>query len=376
MKQDFYPFALEREMSIWENRVRYNLSESGVKPLTLEELFAGDEPTLASLLKAELNYPQTNGLPELREAIAAMYPGAGPQHVVVTVGAAQANFTVLMSELDPGDEIAVMLPNYMQIHGMARNYGLKVRTFSLREEMSWGLDSSELAKAITPKTRLVAVCNPNNPTGHILSEDERRAVVDAAARVGAWILADEVYAGAERDGRPITASLWAEYERVFAVGSLSKAYGLPGLRIGWVVAPPDAAERIWARQDYITICATMLGNKIAAYALQPAVRSKLIERTRQYINRGFEQLTRWVWENDDLLSFVPPQAAVIAFMRYQADVKSSELVHHMIRSYETYVVPGDHFGLDRHLRISFGLPLDYLEEGLARVLAALKDFRT
>ena len=373
MREDFFPFALEREMSIWENRVRYNLSESGVKPLTLVELFEGEEQALEALMHAELNYPQTNGLPKLQEAIAAMYPGAGPENVVVTVGAAQANFTVLMSELDPGEEIAVMLPNYMQIYGVAKNYGLDVRTFSLREEDDWALDTSSLKQAITGKTKLVAVCNPNNPSGHILTAEERQAVIEAAADAGAWILSDEVYAGAERDERPVTPSLWGEYERVFAIGSLSKAYGLPGLRIGWVVAPPDAAERIWARQDYITISATMLANRIATYALQPAVRSKILSRTRKYIRRGLEHFSRWVQENSELLSFVSPQAAAIAFVKYERPINSRELVQRLIREHEAYVVPGDHFGLDQHLRISFGLPVDYLQEGLKRVLAALKE---
>jgi prephenate dehydratase len=126
------------------------------------------------------------------------------------------------------------------------------------------------------------------------------------------LLADEVYAGAEHKGEEQTPSFWGRYERVIAVNSLSKAYALPGLRIGWVVAPPDLVDEIWARQDYITISSTMLANKIAAYALSPEIRPKLIERTRQYVRNGYQNLERWVNSHPEQLSVIPPEAAAIA----------------------------------------------------------------
>jgi aspartate/methionine/tyrosine aminotransferase len=300
MKEKFVPFMLEREMSIWENQVDYNLSESGVQPLTTIELFNKDDDLIDEFLGTELNYPQTNGLIELRDQIARLYPGAKREEVLVTTGAAQANFTSLLTLLDPGDEVAIMLPNYMQIWGVAKNYGLKVKAFSLKEELGWGVDLEELQKAVSTRTQLVAVCNPNNPTGHILSADERQAIVEAADKVGAWILADEVYAGAERTSDELTPSLWGSYEKVLAVGSLSKAYALPGLRIGWVVAPGKVADEIWARQDYVTISATMLGNKLAAYALSPEVRARLLTRTREYVRRSGSNRLCALYEGDKL----------------------------------------------------------------------------
>ncbi len=371
MRENFYPFMLEREMSIWENQVEYNLSESGVHPMTTLELFAGDEQMIEQVLSTELNYPQTNGTLELREGIARLYPGARPENVVVTSGAAQANFTTLLTTLDPGDELLVMLPNYMQIWGAAKNLGIEVKTFSLREELGWSLDIDDLSRSITDKTRMIAICNPNNPTGHILSADERQAIVQAAGKVGAWILADEVYAGAEHNQDEITPSLWGDYERVFAIGSLSKAYALPGLRIGWVVAPGNMADEIWARQDYITISATMLGNKLAAYALSPEVHPRIISRTRDYVRRGYDNFAAWCQDRNELISHVPPQAAAIAFVRYNTDVNSSELVKRLIDEQSTLVVPGDHFGLDQHLRISYGLSDAYVNEGLERIYRTL-----
>ena len=369
---EFQPFEMERMMSKWENAVEYNLSESGVHPLALRELVA-DPTAIEELLLTELNYPQANGLPELRERIAALYPGAGPEDVLVTVGCAEANFIALQTLLEPGDELVVMLPNYMQIWGIARNSGFRPRAFYLREERGWAPDLEELRDAVSSKTKLIAVCNPNNPTGYILTEGEMEAIVAAAERVGAWLLADEVYSGTERLYDEQTPSFWGRYDRVLAMNSLRKAYGLPGLRIGWVVGPQEVVDEIWARHEYTAISTTMLANKLAAIALSPEVRPRLIQRARRYIRRGFAVLEEWLGEHEGLFSLVPPQAAAIAFPKYHLEVNSTELVERLIREKSVFIVPGDHFGFDRHLRISFGLPPEYLRAGLDRVHELLQE---
>jgi aspartate/methionine/tyrosine aminotransferase len=362
----FQPFVMERMMSKWENVVAYNLSESGVHPTTIREL-VDDPAVVEELLSTELNYPQANGIIELREQIAALYPGATPDNVLVTVGCAEANFISLQTVLAPGDEMAMMLPNYMQIWGIAHNYGMHLRAFHLREERGWAPDLDELNDAVSEKTNLIAVCNPNNPTGYILTEEEMDDTVAAAARVGAWLLADEVYSGAERLTDTQTPSFWGRYDKVLAMGSLSKAYGLPGLRIGWVVGPMDTVDAIWARHEYTTISATTLSNRLAAIALSPKVRPRLIQRARDYIRRGFPILDGWLESHQGVFTLVPPQAAAIAFPRYHLDVNSTELVERLMREQSVFIVPGDHFGLDHYLRISFGLPPHYLRAGLDRI---------
>jgi len=367
MNKNFHPFMLERELGTWEHQVEYNLSESGVHPMSTAELLGNDSNLIEGLLAVELNYPQTNGSLELRESIAATYPGAKASDVIATTGAAQANFTSILTTLDPGDEIVVMVPNYMQIWGIAKNLGLEVKTFPLKEELGWGFDIEEFRSVVSKDTKLIAVCNPNNPTGHIMTAEECMAVINAAAEVGAWILSDEVYAGAEHTTDVFTPTLWGQYDRILAIGSMSKAYALPGLRLGWVVSNPETAEAIWARQDYITICPSILANKLAAYALSPDIRVQIIKRTREYARRGFSNLQRWVEEHSDILSVIQPGAAAISFVHYNREINSSELVNRMIRDQQTFVVPGDHFGLDHYLRISYGLSDDYVNEGLRRV---------
>ena len=361
----FYPFLIERLLSRFENVVDYDLSESGVLPTTLRELL-GDSGLLEGLLDTPLAYAQTNGTEPLREHIAALYPGATADNVLVTVGAAEANYLALHTVLAPGDELVVMLPNYMQIWGIAQNRGLRARSFPLREERGWTPDLDALAEAVTPDTKLIAVCNPNNPTGYILTEQEMDAVVAVAERVGAWLLADEVYSGTELTTDRQTPTFYGRYDRVLAVGSLSKAYGLPGLRIGWVVAPADTTEALWARHDYTTIGTTMLGNRLAELALSPEVRPRLIARARGLVRGGLPVLQAWLDERPEGFHLVPPQASPIAFVRYDMPINSTHLVERCIEQKSVLIVPGDHFGLDHHLRFRHGLPPDYLRAGLAR----------
>ena len=362
----FQPFDMERMQSKWENVVDYNLSETSAHPVTLGELL-GDSLPVEELLAIELDCPQVNGIIELREHIAALYPGATPDNVLVTVGCSEANFIATQTLLAPGDEMVVMLPNYMQIWGLGHNYGMRLKPFHLREELGWAPDLDELHDAVSERTKLIAVCNPNNPTGYILTEAEMDGVVAAAARVGAWLLADEVYSGTERLTDTQTPSFWGRYDKVLAMNSLSKAYGLLGLRLGWVVGPVDTVDEIWARREYMTLSTTMLANRLAAIALSPQVRPRLVQRVRDCIRGGFSILDGWLESHEGTFSLIPPRAAGIAFPRYHLDINSTELVERLIHEKSVLIIPGDHFGLDHYLRISFGLPPDYLQAGLDRI---------
>ena len=354
-------------MSHFEQEVDYNLSESGVHPILLRDLISHKPDTLELLLGTELNYPYVNGDPELRQNIARLYNGATTDNILVTVGAIEANYLSIRTILNKGDEIVVMLPNYMQIWGVAKNHDYNVKTFSLREDKGWAPDLDELQSVVSDKTRLIAVCNPNNPTGYIMTESEMDSIVQIADKVGAWILADEVYGGAEHHTDQQTPSFYGRYPKVLAIGSMSKAYGLPGLRVGWVAGPPDTLDDIWARHEYIAISATMLSNKLAALALSPEVRPQIIQRTRNYIRKGFPVLQEWMDSHPGVFKCIPPQAAAIAYARYKLDINSTEFSDRLIKEKSVFVVPGDHFGMDKFVRISYGLPKEYLTGALDRI---------
>lgn len=363
------PFEMERMQSTWENRVRFNLSESGVHPLTLGELLSGED-----LTEELLGYPQSNGTVELREKVSDLYPGSDPDQVLVTSGAAEANFIGTWSLVEPSDEVVVLLPNYMQIPGLVESLGARLKPVWLREENRWGIDLDELKRAITPKTRLIAVCNPNNPTGAILGEDEMRALSKLAGGVGAWILADEVYQGAELSGEP-SATFWGWYDRLLVTGGLSKAYGLPGLRIGWVVGPADKIADLWGYKDYTTIAPGALSEKLARLALEPARRHRILERTRDVLKRQLPVVEAWA-RDQGIFHFHSPRAGAIFYPRYALEVGSTALVERLRDEKSVLVVPGDHFGMDHYLRIGYGAERPVLERGLALFSELLEAVRT
>ena len=360
-------FVMERWQSHHENEVEYNLAESGVQPITVGELheITGIDPS-----DTLLGYGHTDGSPELRERIAAVYPGASADNVVGTVGSAEANFIAMWRLVEPGDHVLIVRPTYEQTTGLADGLGARVESLWLAEERGWQPEPGAAREVIGPGTRLVVVTNPNNPTGHPLSAAAIDEIVEAAEATGAWILADEVYAGGELSGDP-TPSLWGRTDRVLVSASLSKAYGLPGLRLGWLVAPAEFREELWARKDYTTIAPSPLCDRLGAAAMEPEVRARLLDRGRGILRSNLEVLERWASAHADVLSFVPPTAGAIAFFRYDLPLGSMELAERLLAEHSTLIVPGDQFGLDGHFRIGYGYTDPPLERGLERVSTLL-----
>jgi aspartate/methionine/tyrosine aminotransferase len=365
-------FELERLQSTWENRVAWNLAESGVHPLRLEELAETVEDRDA-LLSQELGYTQTNGTEELRSLVAAMYPDATADHVEITNGGSEANCIVLWRLLEPGDEMVMMTPNYMQVRGIARALGATVRAWPLVEtESRWQPNLDALDELVSPATKIIAICNPNNPTGARLTSLELDRICAIAARAGAWILSDEIYRGAELDGIE-TASVWGRYDRVIVTSGLSKAYGLPGLRIGWVVAPPQLVEELWGVHDYTTIAPGALNDRLARIALDPPRRAKILARTRGIVGANYPLLRRWLSARRTRLSHVAPAAGAITFVRYSYDINSTKLVERIRDDKSVLLVPGDHFEMDHYLRIGFGNHPGQMSAALELIAEVLDD---
>ncbi len=366
-------FEMERLQSTWENRVKYNLSESSVHPMSPRELVP-DPEFLERLMDAPLIYNQSNGTDELRSAIAALYPGATLDHVEVTNGGSEANFVSIYSMLEPGDEVVIILPNYQQIWGLINSFGMTVKPVRLHEELAWAPDLAELEAAVSPRTRMIVVCNPNNPTGAILTAGEMDAMVRMASKCGAWILADEIYQGSERSGLT-TPTFWGKYDRVIITNGLSKAYGLPGLRIGWIVAPKDIIAKTWSYHDYTSIAPGTLSDTLACIAFTPAGRARCLERTRDICRKNFPLFRSWMESHGSLLRMVEPKAGAIAYVRYDLPVNSTTIVERLLKEKSVLVVPGDHFGMDQYLRIGYGPPPDYLRQGLDLVREVIEEIR-
>jgi aspartate/methionine/tyrosine aminotransferase len=358
-------FDMERMQSTWENLVDFDMSESGVRPLTMRELVEMGLD-LEGFLDQPLGYSQSNGTIELRQGIAAIYPGASVEQVEVTNGTSEANYLVALSQLRPGDDVALQLPNYMQMGGVAKSLGASVRTFRLLQDTGWEPDWHEFERAVTPRTKLLYLSNPNNPTGSILSPASMRRIVDRCESTGTWILADEVYLGAEID-RERTPSFWGMSDRVIVTSGLSKAYGIPGVRIGWIVGPAGVVSDCWSQHDYLTIGPNKLSDRVARVAVEPQNRERCYARTRAILRHNLPIAREWIARFGGRLTWREPQAGAIALVRYDADVPSQEIADRVRVNQSTLIVPGAHVGLEGYLRIWLGGREEFLREGLRRI---------
>ena len=365
----FEEFELERNQSLFENEVDYNLSESGVHPLPLKDILTQKEQE--ELLCTELFYGYTTGTPELRKQITGLYDGAGVDNILATSGSAEANFLAIMTLLEPGDELIYMVPNYLQIRGIARSFGITVKEVPLREALGWQWDLDELRSLITSKTKMIALCNPNNPTGAVMSADVMAGVVVVAQEADCWILSDEVFRGAELNGVE-SPSFCGLHEKTIVNAGLSKAYRLPCLRLGWTVGPADYIKTAWAFHDYTTISIAYHSDWVASKVLAPERRKKILDSTRVHLNHNLDTLVDWMKNCDSKLSLSPPQAGAIAFVHINMDILSQDLTYFIRDNHSVLLTAGKWFSLEGFLRFGYGPPNDYLKAGLDRILQSIK----
>ncbi len=367
---DFEIFELERIQSLYENTVKYNLTESGIHPFTLREFLTEEETE--TLLNIRMGYGQTDGAPELREMICNHYKGAEIDNILVTNGSAEANFTFAGSTINPGDEVVIMLPNYMQIHGIANFLGANVKPFYLKEELNWAPDLDDLKKLVNDKTKMICLCNPNNPTGAVLSEEMMKEIVQIADHVRAILHVDEIYRGAELEGDE-TPTFYDLYDRAIVTMSLSKSYSLPGLRMGWLVGPKDIIARGWAFHDYTSISTNMLGQYVATLVMEPERRKQVLSRGRGMLKSNLVKFQSWIDSHSDLFHFIPPKAGGIVFMRYNMDINSTELCTRLRKEKSVFIIAGDSFGMDRYLRMGIGGEQKELLEGMELIDETLRE---
>ena len=367
----FPSFDLERIQSIYENSVEINLTESGIEPLSLKELMNPKE--LEELLNLPLGYGYTQGTPLLRQRISNLYEGADENNVLVTSGSSEAIFLSTVLTVSKGDRVVMMTPNYLSFNGVAEALGADVDYVPLLKKEKWEWDLDCLDEVVSNKTKVISICNPNNPTGSVLNLEQMLKIVEIAGRVGAYLLVDEVYIGAELGSKP-TKSFLGMYEKTIITSGLSKSYAHPGLRIGWIVSDKRFVEEAWGVKDYTTIASSSLSQHIATKVLEPETISKLRSRTKVLLNKNLETFSKWVLPYSNYLSFLKPEAGGFAFVEYDMDINSTDLVHDLRKNEGVFIVPGDSFGIDKYFRIGLGHEsigfskgLDLLSEGLTRV---------
>ena len=254
---------------------------------------------------------------------------------------------------------------------MAQNFGAKVSTFELKPELEWEPDVDEIARAIVPGTKLVIVTNPNNPTGHVLSNNARAEILARTEAAGAWLLADEIYLGAELSGQT-TETFWGSYEKTVAVNGLSKAYALPGLRIGWLVAPAEFKEALWSRHDYTVISPASASDFLATRALR--VRDKILARTRAILNENYPILDSWLRQFGPAVNWWRPDCGAISFVQYKQAIASLDLAERIKQENDVLIEPGEHFGFERSIRFGYGNETGEFKRALDVLTPAFKKY--
>ena len=362
------PFGVEQWMNEYETRCRHNLAETCCESITVAQLLdlAGVGPSyLDELLPMKLTYGEIEGSERLRAAIAALYSSQSASNTLVTHGAIGANHLVYLTLVSPGDRVVSVVPSYQQHTSIPESLGASVTRVPLREENGWALDLDEIAAAITPGTTLVTLTNPNNPTGALLGRDELSAIAAMCDSVGAWLLADEVYRGIDQEGSGTTASVADLYERGISTGSMSKAFSLAGLRLGWIVGPEPLLEDVVIHRDYNTISVGMIDDALASLALENA--EALLGRNRALVRGNLETLSTWV-DSEDRISWTRPSGGTITLLRYDAPLSSRDFCVGLVEGPGSVMLtPGSALGMEGHVRIGYANGPDVLAAGLPLV---------
>ncbi|MEM0021571.1 MAG: pyridoxal phosphate-dependent aminotransferase [Fervidicoccaceae archaeon] len=352
MRENLRAFCLERWQSLHENFARTNMSESGVFPLRLNELESFGL-NLEELMNMEIGYGWTGGSPELRERIAELYKGeVSREEVLVTAGSAEANLVAAMSTVKLGETAVVDLPNYMQIPGLIEFLGGKKLELR-RSPPSWAFPIERAINIIEERRPKAAfICNPNNPTATVIPEKDIAELGDAARRAGTILIFDEVYWGSELSGERPSALEILGKDSAVSVSGLSKVYGLPGLRIGWLSGKKEIVERAWSAKDYVSIAPSILSDKIASHILGGESIERLRSRAKEIVRKNLREfLSR---ASGDLLSPLQPQAGAFIWASVPWEENTLSLALDLFENWKILVNPGECFESPGYLRIGLG----------------------
>lgn len=362
------PFKVEEWMNAYETRARYNIAETCVDSVTLDELFkltgADKEAFWDAFCKRRLTYGDIEGAMEFREGICRLYRTLKPENVVPTHGAAGANHHVFYSLIEPGDEVVSIMPTYQQLYSIPESLGAQVKILELKAENGYHVELHELKALVTEHTRMICINNPNNPTGALLTTEELEGIVELARSVGAWVLCDEVYRHLTQTDEwcPSIADM---YEKGISVSSMSKVFSLAGLRLGWLATRDmDAIRSFMSHRDYDLVSCGMFDEAVAGIALSGA--ESILKRNRQIVRTNLEILDNWV-KSRPHVSYVKPEAGTTALVYYDLDIPSREFCAEMFERTGAFVTPGECFELEHCMRIGYACDEDTLRSGLAAI---------
>ena len=366
------PFAVEEWMNEWEVGARYNIAETCVDSVSLNELFAltGEDKAafLENLAARRLTYGDIEGAPAFRQGICSLYKTVKPENIVTTHGAAGANHHVFCSLVSPGDLVISVLPTYQQLYSIPESLGAKVKILPLSRENGYLPDLDALRALAVPGTKMICINNPNNPTGALMSRDMLEEIVQIAREAGAYILCDEVY-------RHLTQTdEWSDsvvdlYEKGISIGSMSKVFSLAGLRLGWIASHnADFINACLSRRDYSLISCGMFDEAVASLALHHS--HALLTRNRSIIRKNLAILSDWA-EKEKRVHFVRPQAGTTSLLFYDSPMPSYAFCEKLLAQTGALLTPGACFELEGCARIGYACDSSELKAGLAAISQTL-----
>jgi aspartate/methionine/tyrosine aminotransferase len=359
------PFKVEMWMNEWETRCTYNLAETCVASITIEELLAlsgGSADDLSGLLSMKLTYGDIEGSPRLRTAIANLYTNQCAENITVTHGTIAANMLVHKAIVEPDDHVLSIVPTYQQHYSIPKSIQADVTTLALREEDGFLPNLKALKASVKPNTKLIAFTNPNNPTGALIERPMLEDMVDIADSVGAYLLCDEVYRGTAQVGDGMSPSIVDLYSKGISTAGMSKVFSLAGLRVGWVIAPQEVREQVLIHRDYDTISVGMINDHFAAIALEHA--DKVLARSHEITRGNLALLEAWI-AKEPKVSWVKPRAGTTAMLKLNIPVTAREFCIDLVTKTGVMLTPGDAFDMEGYARIGFANDKQTLTEGLA-----------
>lgn len=362
------PFAVEQWMNEWEVGAKYNIAETCVDSISMDELFdlTGEDKDafLEEFTSRRLTYGDIEGQPLLKEGVTKLYRTVSPDEVITTHGAAGANHHVFYSLINPGDRVVTINPTYQQLYSIPESLGADVQILQLKKEDGYLPNLEELSELVTADTKMICLNNPNNPTGGLMGKELLEKIIKIAREVNAYILCDEVYRHLIQEG-DWQDSIVDLYEKGISVGSMSKVFSLAGLRLGWVVThDEEAVKTMLGHRDYTLISCGQFDESLAGLALKHA--DVLIERARSIVRENLTVLDEWV-KNEPHVSYVKPKAGSTALVYYDLDIPSYEFCIEMYKKTGAFVTPGDCFGQEYSMRIGYAYGRQDLIDGLKAV---------
>ena len=359
------PFEIERFYERWEFRAELMLSSSDCESRPVSALLALEPGAEERLRELHLGYTEVPGSAELRDAVAATYERAGPEDVLTLAAAEEGIFLAYHSLLGPGEHAIVEAPSYGSAVNLARSTGAEVTLWHRRHEDGWAYDLDELEGLLRPDTRFVYINSPHNPTGSQMSHAEQRRLVEMLAERGTVLFSDEVYRGLEHDEGARLPAACDLYERAISLNTVSKSYGLPGLRIGWLACRDTSLlETLRELKLYTTICSSAPSELLVALALRHS--ELLISQARALVLENLPQLEGFLGRHSELLEWAAPAAGPIGFPRVRDRREVREWCESVAAEAGVLLLPGYVYDEPRHIRMGYG------RAGLGEALARLE----